>query len=102
VTPTWLRKQANHIKDFWGLIVVLIAVAVAGIGIGGTFLLFLFGWLILPPILWPYTVNSWLHVADVHWTMSWWMGYLFLFIPYVRRMMIPLALFTFILMLFLT
>lgn len=102
MTSTWWRKQARYAGGLAEILIAIVATGIASLGIGGIILIGLFGWLILPPFLWPYTVNSWLHFFGVNWTMTWWMGYLFLFIPYVRRMMIPLAIVTFILMLFLT
>ena len=50
--------------------------------------------------LWPYTINTWLVVADKDPTVLWWQGAIIGIIPGLGQIMIPGALLTWIIMLF--
>lgn len=51
--------------------------------------------------LWPYTVNTWLVYAGKEPTLVWWQGALMGFCPVLGQITIPVAIVTWVLMLFL-
>ena len=53
-------------------------------------------------VLWPYTINSWLTYAGREPVIVWWHGALLGFCPVIGQATIPLAVVTWIALLFLT
>ena len=56
---------------------------------------------IIGAVLWPYSINTWLAFFDKPQTVLWWHGALLGFCPVLGQVTIPVAVVTFILMLFL-
>ncbi len=71
-------------KFRWVILIFWIGIAVLG------------GW------LWPYSINAWLVYFDKAATMGWWHGFLLGLIPVIGAWCFPVALVTWILMMFLT
>ena len=51
-------------------------------------------------VLWPYTINTWLVYVHREPSLVWWQGALLGFCPFIGQLTIPVAIITFILMLF--
>ena len=52
-------------------------------------------------LLWPYTINTWLVFFEKTPSITWWHGALLGFCPFIGQATIPIAIVTWILMLFL-
>ena len=57
---------------------------------------------IVGAILWPYSINTWLAYAGKDPSILWWHGMLLGFCPLIGQITIPVAVVTWILMIFLT
>lgn len=70
---------------------------------GGCFGLLIFLTLsgILGAFLWPYSINTWLVFFHKPPTIMWWHGFLLGYLPYFGQIIIPVAVITWVLMLFL-
>lgn len=56
---------------------------------------------IVGALLWPYTINAWLVFAGKPPAVVWWQGALLGFVPVLGQATLPLAIVTWVLMLFL-
>lgn len=70
------------------------------IGIFG-FLFIMFICAVVGAFLWPYSINSWLVFFNKPATVVWWHGAILGFCPFIGQVTIPVAVVTWILMLFL-
>jgi len=55
---------------------------------------------IIGAICWPYTINSWLNFVGKPDTIVWWQGSLIGLCPAIGQLSIPLAIFTWIILIF--
>jgi hypothetical protein len=82
-----------------------VKIALAAVGVSGAGTLFLciiciFG--IVGMWLWPYSINTWLVYAGKPSSMLWWHGFLLGMVPVFGKLCVPVALITWIVMMFLT
>ncbi len=56
---------------------------------------------IIGAMLWPYTINTWLVYFNKPPVFTWYYGALLGFVPYIGQLTIPLAVLTWIIMMFL-
>ena len=68
---------------------------------GAAFLIVLLLCAAVGAFLWPYSINTWLHFLGKPEVIVWWHGVLLGFCPVIGHMTIPVAVVTWILMLFL-
>ena len=62
---------------------------------------FLIFWVTLNALLWPYIGNSWLEYNGKPPQIVWWQGALIGFVPYLNRLVIPIAVITWFMMMLL-
>ena len=55
---------------------------------------------LLGGLLWPYTINTWLIYCGKEAAVVFWQGALIGFVPFVGQLMIPAAILTWVIMLF--
>jgi hypothetical protein len=70
-----------------------------GIGFLGILVVLLLG-AIVSSFLFPYTVNAWLLFAKREPVVQWWMGFLIGCIPGIAELVVPAAIITWLIMLF--
>ncbi len=66
----------------------------------GCFLLVIAIQVAIGSFAWPYTINTWLEFLGKEPALVWWQGALMGFVPYLGGLSIPLAVMTWLLMMF--
>ena len=84
------RRKIHTTASYGGLAFVLL------------WLFFIGLWVAINALLWPYSINSWLvyfgKFVEGHGPILWWHGALIGLIPFIRKMVVPVAIITFIFM----